>query len=162
MRGKKRPAAERARAVGVALMDGIAEASRKTGIPETTIHAWMDRPEFAELRSRTKDAVAEEWWAGVQLAFRRSLELLSNTDDPVKAATAGAIIFDKLALTRGDPTARSEVSTFHGYNDHEKRAIADLLRQALAGDGAGTGAALDAGRDALVGAGAQGADRPAG
>ncbi len=162
MRGQKRPTAERARAMGVALMDGPVAASRSTGIPETTIRGWMDRPEFAELRSRTKDAVGEEWWAGVQLAFRRALELMASTDDAVKAATAGAIIFDKLALSRGDVTSRSEVSTFHGYNDHEKRAIADLLRQALAGDGAPASSARDAEGAAVVGAGTPGADSPAG
>jgi hypothetical protein len=148
--------------VGVALMDGPTEASRKTGIPANTIREWMTRPEFVELRQRTKDAVGEEWWAGVQLAFRRSLELLDHTDDPVKAATAGAIIFDKLALSRGDVTSRSEVSTFHGYNDHEKRAIADLLRRALAGDGTEAAAAGDAVGDAVVGAGTPGADSTAG
>jgi hypothetical protein len=162
MRGKKRPTAERARAVGVALMDGPTEASRKTGIPANTIREWMTRPEFVELRQRTKDAVGEEWWAGVQLAFRRSLELLDHTDDPVKAATAGAIIFDKLALSRGDVTSRSEVSTFHGYNDHEKRAIADLLRKALAGDGATDPSEADAVGAGVETPGPAGADSPAG
>jgi transposase-like protein len=162
MRGRKRPMAERARAVGVALLDGASEASRKTGLPESTIRQWMGRPEFAELRERTKEAVAEEWWAGVQHGFRRVIEAFDEEADVQKKATAAAILFDKIALMRGDVTSRSEVSTFHGYNDHEKRAIADLLREALAADGAEGGPAGDADGDAMVGIGAPGADSPVG
>ena len=154
--------ADKARAVGIAVVDGPTVASRATGIPRPTIIGWMNDPVFDELRQRKQEVVEEEWDVGVQLAFRRTIELLQHTDDPVKAATAGAIMYDKLALRRGNATSRSEVSTFHGYNDHEKRAIADLLREALAGDGADPGAALDAGGDAMVGAGTTGADRPAG
>jgi hypothetical protein len=157
MRGRKFPQKQKAEAVGIAAVTSIAEASRQTGIPEPTIHAWFHSPEYEELRTRNKEAVGEEWWAGVQKAFRRTFELLDQTEDPVKAATAGAIVFDKLALSRGDVTSRSEVSTFHGYNDHEKRAIADLLRKALAPDGAPATDAGDAVGDAVVGAGEAGA-----
>ena len=156
MRGKKIPSDQRARAVGIAAVAGFAEASRQTGISESAVRAWYEKPEYAELRDRTKEIATSEWWAGVQLAFRRSVELLDRTDDPVKAATAGAIMFDKMALSRGDVTTRSEVSTFHGYNDHEKRAIADLLRKALAPDAASPADAGDAERDAVVGAGTEG------
>jgi hypothetical protein len=132
--------------VGVALMDGPTEASRKTGVPEATIRSWMDRPEFAELRARTKEAVAEEWWAGVQLAFRRSLELLASTDDAVKAATAGAIIFDKLALSRGEVTSRTENRTWtDGLDPDKQRRLRDWALDKLdelgpdVPDGAATG-----------------------
>ena len=138
-------------------MDGPAAAARATGIPENTIREWVGRPEFVELRERTKDAVAEEWWAGVQHGFRRVIEAFDEEADVQKKATAAAILFDKIALLRGDVTSRSEVSTFHGYNDHEKRAIADLLRKALAPDATPPADAGDAERDAVVGAGAEGA-----
>ena len=157
MRGRKRPTTERTKAVSLAVVHGVAEAARQTGIPERTVHDWYHLPEFAELRDRNKEEVTAEWWAGVQKAFRRTVQLLDQTEDPVKAATAGAIMFDKMALSRGDVTTRSEVSTFHGYNDHEKRAIADLLRKALATDGAPAADAGDAPRDAVVGAGPEGA-----
>lgn len=126
MRGKKRPQTERVAAVSLALVEGSAEASRKTGVPERTIQEWANRPEFAELRARTKEQVAEEWWAGVQLAFRRSLELLATTDDAVKAATAGAIIFDKLALSRGEVTSRTENRTWtDGLDPDKQRRLRD-------------------------------------
>lgn len=131
MRGKKRPTSERARAVGIALVDGASAASEATGLPRQTIQGWMETPEFGELRQRTKDQVVGEWFAGVQLAFRRSITLLDKTDDPVKAATAGAIMFDKLALTRGDATTRSEVTHFRDYNDEERRRLRDALDRVL-------------------------------
>src|SRR5437870_7576470 len=121
MRGRKRPADERARAVGIAVVSGGAEASRQTGIPQTTIHEWLDDPQFVELRKRTKDQVAEEWWAGVQRGFRAVMREFEG-DAPLQAkATAAAILFDKLAMVRGEATVRSEVTQFRDYNDHERR-----------------------------------------
>lgn len=134
MRGKKRPTTERARAVGIALMTGnVAEAERQTGIPDSTIHAWLDSDEFGELRNRTKEVVAEEWWAGIQAAFRRTVELLASTEDPVKAATAGAIMFDKRALSLGEATARNETRDLTMvFDDHELDQLRDYLHRDLA------------------------------
>ena len=145
MRGKKIPTNERARAVGLAAVSGFAEASRQTGISESAIRTWWDRPEFAELRDRTKEAATNEWWAGVQMAFRRSVELLERTDDPVKAATAGAIMFDKMALSRGEVTSRSENLT-SGMDRDQQTAIRKWLAALARGEadrgGTGDGVAL--------------------
>ncbi len=151
MRGQKRPLSERAQAVGIAVATGnVSEAARQTGIAESTIRQWVDLPEFAELRERTKDQVAAEWWAMVQKAFRRSAELLDATEDPVKAATAGAIIFDKMALSTGEATARTESrSLTHDYDDNEKRRLRDFIdtldtpgSAGAAGDPQGAGSEL--------------------
>jgi hypothetical protein len=132
MRGKRTPAKRRAEAAGIALMDGAAEASRQTGIPENTIRGWLDSPEFAELRTRKTEAVAEEWWGGVQKAFRRTVELLERTDDPVKAATAGAIMFDKLALTRGQATSRTETRALSDeLDDHERAFLKQIILEEM-------------------------------
>jgi hypothetical protein len=127
MRGQKRPVKERARAVGIAVATGsIAEAARQTGIAETTIHQWLHSPEYEELRTRNKEEVSAEWWAGVQKAFRRTVELLDNTEDPVKSATAGAIMFDKMALSRGEATGRTETRTWtDGLDPDKQRALRD-------------------------------------
>lgn len=128
MRGSKYPTKDRARAVGIALVDGVPAASQATGIPVRTIYDWKESPEFAELRTRNKDAVTGEWWAGVQLAFRRTIELLGQTEDPVKAATAGAIMFDKTALARGEATMRSETRTWtDNLSDDEKGRLRDWI-----------------------------------
>jgi hypothetical protein len=126
MRGKKRPTTERTKAVSLAVVHGVAEAARQTGIPESTVREWYELPEFAELRARNKEEVTAEWWAGVQKAFRRSVDLLEHTDDPVKAATAGAIMFDKMALSRGEVTSRSESLT-SGFDRDQQAAIRDWL-----------------------------------
>lgn len=126
MRGKKRPTTDRTRAVSLAVVHGVAEAARQTGIPESTVRQWFQLPEFEELRARNKEEVTAEWWAGIQKAFRRSVELLERTDDPVKAATAGAIMFDKMALSRGEVTSRSESLT-SGFDPSQQRRIREWL-----------------------------------
>ena len=108
MRGKTTDKRVRAKAVGLAVVVGSNEAARQTGIPERSIRRWVMDPDLAELAARTKEQVAEEWWAIVQKGFRRVESLLDATDDAQKAATATAIIFDKLALTRGEATSRTE------------------------------------------------------
>ena len=152
-RGKKIPSDQRARAVGIAAVAGFAEASRQTGISESAVRAWYEKPEYAELRDRTKEIATSEWWAGVQLAFRRSVELLDRTDDPVKAATAGAIMFDKMALSRGDVTSRTENRTWtDDLNDTEKQRLRDWIDSlddpaSAAGSGEAAGTEADAGAE---------------
>jgi hypothetical protein len=124
MRGQKRPQTERTRAVGIALVKGGAQASRETGIPEGTIYTWMDSPEFTELRERTKDAAAAEWWSIVQFGFRRVRELLKDEKDAQRAATATAIVTDKMLLLRGDATTRTETRAItDGWDDEERDAL---------------------------------------
>lgn len=131
MRGKKYPQTDRARAVGIALIEGSAEASRKVGIPERTIQRWADRPEMAELVARTKDQVAEEWWAIVQKGMRRVYDLLDSTDDVQKVATSTAIVTDKMLLLRGEATSRTESTLLRGKTDHEQQLLADVLNREL-------------------------------
>lgn len=133
MRGRKRPTSDRTAALGIAVLDGPAAAARQTGIPENTIRSWMDSPEFVELRERTKEQVADEWWAIVQKGFRRVEKLLDSTDDAQKAATATAIIFDKLALTRGEATSRTETKDItRELDDHESELLGEVVRAELA------------------------------
>lgn len=128
MRGSKRPTAQRTHALGIAVVDGAAAASRETGIPENTIRSWMDTPEFVELRSRKQEEVDQEWWAFVQKGFRRVADLLESTDDAQRAATATAIIYDKWALGRGQATMRTETrSLTDGYSDTEKERLRDFI-----------------------------------
>jgi hypothetical protein len=128
MRGKLTDKRVRARAVGLAMVVGANEASRQTGIPERSVRRWVMDPEMAELAARTKETVAEEWWAIVQKGFRRVEALLDSTEDAQKAATATAIIFDKMALSRGEPTSRTETRTWtDDLDDHEKARLRDWI-----------------------------------
>lgn len=156
MRGSKRPTSERTRALGIAVVNGVPTASRQTGIPENTIRTWMESPEFRELRDRTKEQVAGEWWAIVQKGFRRVEKLLDSTDDAQKAATATAIIFDKLALTRGEATSRTETKDIT-LDDHEAEVLGQVIRAELA-----RRADEHAAQSAVEGAAETGAEAPAG
>lgn len=133
MRGKKRPSSERAKAVGIALVDGATVASEATGIPRPTIIGWRDSPEFDELRQRTREVATNELWAFVQKGFRRVGELLDSADDVQKTATATAIIADKMLLLRGEATSRYESrDVTSDLDDHERGLLNDAIRGELA------------------------------
>lgn len=133
MRGKKRPTSDRARAMGIAVVDGASAASEATGIPRTTVKSWMDTPEFADLRHRTREAATDELWAIVQKGFRRVGELLTDTDDLQKTAVATAIVTDKMLLLRGEATSRYESrDVTSDLDDHERQLLGEAIRGELA------------------------------
>jgi len=114
--------------MGIAVVDGASAASEATGIPRETVQTWMQSPEFAELRQRTREAATDELWAIVQKGFRRVGELLTGTDDLQKTAVATAIVTDKMLLLRGEATSRYESKDLtKEFDDHEL----DLLRSAI-------------------------------
>ena len=129
MRGKKRPTTERARAVGIAVVAGGAEASRQTGIPRQTIDEWLHSAEFGELRQRTKEEVAEEWWAGVQ-AYQRAI--MAKLDGASLRDTVGAfmIMNQQLMLIRGEATTRVESRDLtYSLDDHELDQLREFLQR---------------------------------
>lgn len=132
MRGRKRPLTERAAAVGLATVVGVAEASRQTGIPRQTVQDWFESPEFGELRQRTKDQVADEWWAGVQRGMRAVIREFDG-DAPLRdKAVAVGVMFDKLALMRGEATSRTESrSLIDDLDDHETEIFGEVVRAEL-------------------------------
>lgn len=152
MRGQKRPTAQRAQAVGLAAVVGIPEASRQTGIADSTLRGWFNSPEFVELRERTRDQVSEEWWAGVQRGMRSVIAGFDSDASLRDKAIAVGVLFDKLALMRGDATARTETRTLGELDDSKRAALRDFLSAELqrrrAGDGdPGTGVDAPAASD---------------
>lgn len=136
MRGRRRPARERAEAVGIAVFEGVTAAERETGIPKQTIHEWLQSDEFGHLRTRARDVVAAEWWAGVQVGFAAVLEGLRDPDQPLRdKAQALAVLYDRLALMTGGATSRMESRDITGtLSDAD---LIDAIREAqrLIGDG---------------------------
>ena len=128
MRGKKRPMAERAKAVGIALIDGPQAASDATGIPRTTILRWTELPEYDELRQKTPEVVSDMFWAAVQIGVDQVATGLLG-DEPLRdKAVALGILYDKHALMTGQVTVRSEARDLtKEFDDHEL----DLLRGAI-------------------------------
>ena len=101
-------AKQRAAAVGIAALSNVEVAAESTGIPRTTIDYWMDKPEFVELRSKTRDQVADEFWSTIQIGLKRVAQLIPTTDDLQKVSIATGILYDKHALLTGGATGRTE------------------------------------------------------
>jgi transposase-like protein len=99
---------EKAAAVATATMTSTEAAAESTGIPESTIRYWMDKPEFAELRTKTRDQVADEFWSTIQLGLKRLVELIPQTEDLQKVSVSLGILYDKHALLTGGATGRTE------------------------------------------------------
>jgi hypothetical protein len=100
---------EKTEAVAEASVTSIEAAAKKRGIPQTTLGYWMRHPQFAELRDKTRDQVAEQFWATIQLGLEAVATDLADGRAPLRdKATALGILYDKYALLTGAATARTE------------------------------------------------------
>ena len=100
---------EKAEAVAAATLSSAEAAAEALGIPRRTIGYWMQQPEFAELRQKTREGVADMFWAAVQIGVDQVAIGLLNPDAPLRdKATALGILYDKHALLAGNATARTE------------------------------------------------------
>jgi hypothetical protein len=114
-------------------VSGQTEAEQQTGIPQQTISGWFNSPEFSELRSRTREQVAAQFWAVIQ----RGLEQVDaglDGDHPLRdKAQALGILYDRYALLSGQATSRTEHRDLTAdLDDHEKQTLRDLIEGALA------------------------------
>jgi hypothetical protein len=133
MRGQKRPQTERARAVGLAVVVGQEEAGRQLGIPKTTIHALMNRPEFAQLRTTARETVGDLFWVSIQQGLEQVHAGMMSDAEPLRSkADALAMLIEKRALLMGDATSRSEVTHFRDYNDEERRRLSEAIDRLFA------------------------------
>lgn len=124
----------KARAVGIAVVEGVTEAERQLAIPKQTIDYWLRQDErFGHLRTRAREEVAEDFWTGVQVGLEEVTKGL-RTDAPLKdKAAALGVLYDRFALLTGDPTARTENREVEaGLKDHESEALRKAIDEALA------------------------------
>ena len=127
-RTDNRPKRVKLAAVMAAEMVGVVQASRETGLPESTIRYWMDKPEYAEFRAKTREDLAEEVKIAAHLAWQRVAQTLPTMEprDAIFAAEKASTI---LQLLSGQATSRLEHRDLTDtFDDHEK----DLLRDVLA------------------------------
>jgi hypothetical protein len=126
-------ARERAKAVGIATVDGVTAAERTTGIPKETIQYWTTKPEYAQLRTTAREVVVEQLWIGVQVGIEELTKGL-RSDAPVhQKAQAFEALAERYSLLNGEPTHRSETRTVtDGLSDHEKAALRAVIDQAIA------------------------------
>ena len=126
---------QKASAVGLALVHGVTETERRTGIPKTTIQHWTTLPEFAHLRTTARDVVADQFWTAIQIGLEAVVVGLRDATVPLRdKQQALATIYDRHALLTGAATARTESRDLTGtLSDND---IIDALRAA---DTAATG-----------------------
>lgn len=124
-------------AVMAADMVGIVAAAKQTGIPESSIRVWRDKPEYAEIRARTREELAEDVKLAAILTWQRVIELAPTMEarDAIFASDKATTI---LQLLTGAATSRAEFrDVTDAFDDHEKDALSAILREAAEGIHAG-------------------------
>ena len=118
---------QKAKAVGLAVVHGVTETERRTGIPKETVQYWTQRPEFAQLRTTAREVVADQFWAAIQLGLRAVVDGLDNPDVPLRdKQQALATLYDRHALMTGAATSRTESRDLSGtFSDAD---LADTVR----------------------------------
>lgn len=134
MRGKKRSETDRIRALGIAVVEGAQAASDKTGIPRRTISLWMDNPEYAELRQKTREELAEGFKALAHLSMSALLEQVkAGQVDSRDLTILLGVATDKHLLMSGEATSRNESKDItRDLDDHESEVLGSVVRDELA------------------------------
>jgi hypothetical protein len=124
---------EKLSAVMAADMVGVVAAEEQTGIPESTIRYWLDKPEFAEFRAKAREDMAEEVKVVGHLAWKRVGEALVSGDmEPRDALFAAEKATTLMLLLTGEATSRSEHTELPApFDDEEKRALREAINGAL-------------------------------
>lgn len=122
-------AKEKVEAVAAASMTSTEQAAESLDIPRRTLGYWMEHPEFAELRQKTRPDVADMFWAAVQIGVDQVAIGLLDPKAPLRdKATAVGILYDKFALLTGQATSRSESRTLtEDMNDDERQRLRDWI-----------------------------------
>lgn len=101
--------AEKAKVVALASMTSTLQAAESIGANESTVRYWIDQPEFAHLRDKSRDQVADEFWTAIQVGVKEVARGLTDPDTPLSAkSVALGILYDKHALLTGGATGRTE------------------------------------------------------
>ncbi len=125
----------RAQAVGIAVVEGVTEAQRQTGIPKQTIDYWTQKPEFGHLRTTAREMVADELWVGIQVGIEQVVAGLRG-DAPLKEkAHALGVIYDRHALLTGGATGRTESRDLTGTMADVDLLAAVREAERITGDG---------------------------
>ena len=102
-------------AVLAAEMGGVVQAEKQTGISESTIRYWMDQPEFAEVRAKTREDLADEIKVVAHLAWQQIASALrAGTMEPRDAIFAAEKATSLQLLMSGDATSRTETRDITG------------------------------------------------
>jgi hypothetical protein len=120
---------EKVNAVIAAEMSSVEAAAEQAGIPRKTLAYWLDAPEFADLRHKTREEMSAGMATIVHLAQTRIVaEIEAGNFQPHDLVILLGVATDKSQLLSGAPTARTETrSLSESLPDHEKEALADAI-----------------------------------
>jgi hypothetical protein len=119
-------------AVLAAVASSTEAAAEQTGIPRTTNAYWMERPEFVELRQKTRAEHAEGFRVLAAMAMDRLVQLLP-TMEPRDLTVLLGVATDKGQLLGGEATERTETRDISSnLDDHEREVLNDAIRGELA------------------------------
>lgn len=121
---------QRMAAVAEAEVNGLQRAAESTGIPKTTIEYWLDKPEFVQLRQKTREEMRDGFRVLVHKAQERLTGLIPSME-PRDLTILLGVATEKALLVAGDATSRSEVrSLTDGLDDTEKQRLRDVIAEA--------------------------------
>ena len=124
----------RAKAVGIAVVEGVTAAERQTGIPKNTIQYWTQKPEFVHLRTTAREDVIEQLWIGIQVGIEEVTAGLRGTGNVHHKAMALQTLAERYALLTGGATARTEARDITGtITDVELAAAITEAESVVAG-----------------------------
>lgn len=101
--------AQKVAAVAEAERTSLTAASESTAIPLTTLKYWLDSPEFADVRAKTREELAEGSIAMAMIAQAELIKRIRSGDISDQALVAAyGVGIDKAQLLTGAATARTE------------------------------------------------------
>jgi transposase-like protein len=129
---RRYPKATKAALVLLADQSSISAAAEAGGVPRKTLEYWLDRPEFAELRLRAREQMAEDVLTTAKIGWARLAERLPDMDDG-DLIDAVELATTKGLLLSGEATSRTEHRDLTAdLPDHERQALADVIDAWLA------------------------------
>jgi hypothetical protein len=124
--------AQKVTAIIAAELSSVEAAAEQAGIPRKTLAYWLDAPEFADLRHKTREEMSAGMATIVHLAQTRIVaEIKAGNFQPHDLVILLGVATDKAQLLSGQATERVETLT-SGMDDHEKAQLHEVLRRAIA------------------------------
>ena len=118
---------EKVTTVMAAEMTSLSAAAKSSGIPKSTVKNWLDNPKLAQLRTTTREQLADEARVLQQLAAEAIRARLPEFE-PRDLTILYGVVADKAQLLSGEPTQRTEHRDLTEIlPDHEKEALADAI-----------------------------------
>ena len=133
MPGRRYARTTKAQAIIAAELTSVAAAAQATGIPRRTLDYWLERPEFADLRTKTREVMAEGSFVLAQMAQDSLARKIERDEvEPRDLATIYGIAIDKGQLLSGHATSRQETKDITDtLDDTEREALRNAIDEYL-------------------------------